>query len=156
VDLGRLAAESTERLRVFAERSGVTLATDIAPELPRVRGDRERLGQVIVNLVHNAVKFSPDGGDVTVRVRRVDDGLEVAVIDHGIGIARADRTRIFERFYKVDRARARGGGTGLGLAIARHVVEGHGGTIRVDSQDGLGSTFSVTIPATPVAAPEAR
>jgi two-component system phosphate regulon sensor histidine kinase PhoR len=154
VDLGRLAAESTERLRVFAERSGVTLATDIAPDLPRVRGDRERLGQVIVNLVHNAVKFSPDGGDVTVRVRTVDDVLEVAVIDHGIGIARADRTRIFERFYKVDRARARGGGTGLGLAIARHVVDGHGGTIRVESQDGLGSTFSVTIPATPVAAPE--
>jgi two-component system phosphate regulon sensor histidine kinase PhoR len=147
VDLGRLAAASAERLRVFAERSGVNLGTDIEPGLPRVRGDRERLGQVIVNLVHNAVKFSPDGGDVTVHVRSAGPAVEVAVVDHGIGIARADRSRIFERFYKVDRARGRGGGTGLGLAIARHVVEGHGGTIRVSSQEGAGSTFTVTIPA---------
>jgi two-component system phosphate regulon sensor histidine kinase PhoR len=154
VDLGRLAADSTERLRMFAERSGVTLVTDIAADVPQLRGDAERLGQVIVNLVHNAVKFSPDGGEVTVQVRRAGDGAEVAVIDRGIGIAPADRARIFERFYKVDRARARGGGTGLGLAIARHVVEGHGGTIRVDSREGAGSTFTVTVPATPVAAPE--
>jgi signal transduction histidine kinase len=154
VDLGRLAAASAERLRVFAERSGVSLAIEIDPDLPRVRGDRERLGQVIVNLVHNAVKFSPDGGEVSVHVRGVEGGVEVGVIDHGIGIARADRARIFERFYKVDRARARGGGTGLGLAIARHVVEGHGGTIRVDSQEGVGSTFTVTIPAAPVPARE--
>ena len=129
----------------------VALRTEIDPGVPRVRGDRERLGQVIVNLVHNAVKFSPDGGDVTVSVRPVDAGVEVAVADHGIGIARADRSRIVERFYKVDRARARGTGSGLGLAIACHVVEGHGGTIRVTSQEGEGSTFTVTIPAAPVA-----
>ena len=93
------------------------------------------------------MKFSPDGGEVEIRVRGVDDGLAVSVEDHGIGIAKADRARIFERFYKADRARARGGGTGLGLAIARHVVEGHGGTIRVESQEGVGSTFTVTLPA---------
>ena len=149
VDLGRLAVDSTERLRMFAERSRVSLVTEVMPELPRVRGDRERLGQVIVNLVHNAVKFSRDGGDVTVRVRAIDGAVELAVIDHGIGIARADRTRIFERFYKVDRARARGGGTGLGLSIARHVVDGHAGTIRVESSEGAGSTFVVVIPAAP-------
>ena len=154
VDIGRLATESAERLRLFAERSGVTLLTDVDPDVPRVRGDPERLGQVIVNLVHNAVKFSPDGGDVTVQVRPADGGVAVAVIDHGIGIARADRARIFERFYKVDRARGKGGGTGLGLAIARHVVEGHGGTIRVESHEGEGSIFTVTIPAVPVAAAE--
>ena len=147
VDLGRLVAASTDRLRVFAERSGVVLAVDVAPDLPRIRGDRERLGQVIVNLVHNAVKFSPDGGEVEIRVQVVDGALAVSVADHGIGIAKADRARIFERFYKTDRARARGGGTGLGLAIARHVVEGHGGTIRVESQEGVGSTFTVTVPA---------
>jgi two-component system phosphate regulon sensor histidine kinase PhoR len=100
----------------------------------------------VVNLVHNAVKFSPDGGEVRVGVRREGDALALAVTDHGIGIKRADRARIFERFYKADRARVRGGGTGLGLAIARHVVEGHGGRIAVESEEGQGSTFTVTLP----------
>ena len=106
VDLGRLAAASAERLRLFAERSGVTLATEVAPGLPTVRGDEARLGQVFVNLVHNAVKFSPDGGEVAGRGparRRRRRGRRST--DHGIGIARADRARIFERFYKADRAR---------------------------------------------------
>jgi two-component system phosphate regulon sensor histidine kinase PhoR len=153
VDLGRLAVASAERLRLFAERSGVTLATEAEPGLPTIRGDEARLGQVIVNLVHNAVKFSPDGGEVRVAVRRASDALALTVTDHGIGIRRADQARIFERFYKVDRARARGGGTGLGLAIARHVVEGHGGRIGVESEEGAGSTFTVTIPTGHRAAP---
>ncbi len=146
VDLASLASTSTERLRLFAERSGVTLVTDAEPGLPRIRGDETRLGQVLVNLVHNAVKFSPDGGEVRVAVCREGDGIAVSITDHGIGIARVDRDRIFERFYKADRARARGGGTGLGLAIARHVVEGHGGRIAVVSDEGVGSTFTVTLP----------
>ena len=146
VDLGRLAEASAERLRLFAERSGVTLVIDKEPGLPTFRGDEARLGQVVVNLVHNAVKFSPDGGEVRVAVRRAGDAIVLSVTDHGIGISRADRARIFERFYKVDRARVRGGGTGLGLAIARHVVEGHGGRIAVESEEGKGSTFTVTIP----------
>ncbi len=146
LDLGRLATASTERLRLFAERQGVSLAVDVAPGLPRVRGDGERLGQVIVNLVHNAVKFSPDGGEVRVVVRRAGDMAEALVVDHGIGIGPADVARIFERFYKVDRARVRGGGTGLGLAIARHIVEGHGGRIGVESEEGAGSTFRVLLP----------
>lgn len=146
VDLAALASTSTERLRLFAERSGVTLVADAEPGLPRIRGDESRLGQVLVNLVHNAVKFSPDGGEVRVAVRRQGDGIAISVADHGIGIKPADRDRIFERFYKADRARVRGGGTGLGLAIARHVVEGHGGRIAVASEEGLGSTFTVTLP----------
>ena len=117
-----------------------------------VRGDEARLGQVFVNLVHNAIKFSPDGGEVRVRVR--SDGAEVvsSVTDHGIGIAKVDRARIFERFYKADRARLRGGGTGLGLSIARHIVEGHGGRIWVESEEGHGSTFSFAIPVSPAGA----
>jgi two-component system phosphate regulon sensor histidine kinase PhoR len=146
VDLARLAIASAERLRLFAERSGVTLVTETEADVPTVRGDESRLGQVVVNLVHNAIKFSPDGGEVRVAVRRAGDDIELTVADHGIGIKRADRARIFERFYKADRARVRGGGTGLGLAIARHVVEGHGGRITVESEEGLGSTFTVTIP----------
>jgi len=154
VDLGRLAEASVERLRLFADRQGVQLVAEIEPAMPTVRGDEARLGQVFVNLVHNAVKFSPDGGEVRVRVRCEGDRAVASVIDHGIGISNADRVRIFERFYKADRARVRGGGTGLGLAIARHVVEGHGGRIWVESEEGRGSTFSFAIPA-PERAPDA-
>jgi two-component system, OmpR family, phosphate regulon sensor histidine kinase PhoR len=150
LDLGRVAAESTERLRLFADRQGVTLRVEVADGLPPVRGDAARLGQVVVNLVHNAVKFSPDGGDVTVSVGPAsgDDQVIVAIQDHGVGIPRSAQPRIFERFYKVDRARVRGeaGGTGLGLAIARHIVEQHGGRIWVESREGRGSTFSFAIP----------
>ncbi len=127
----------------------MTLRVDVPDPVPPVRGDAARLGQVVVNLVHNAVKFSPDGGDVTVAVRAVDPDVVVSIADHGVGIPRAAQPRIFERFYKVDRARVRGeaGGTGLGLAIARHIVEQHGGRIWVASTEGAGSTFSFAVPA---------
>jgi two-component system phosphate regulon sensor histidine kinase PhoR len=150
VDVGRVATESTERLRLFADRQGVTLRVEVADGLSPVRGDAARLGQVMVNLLHNAVKFSPDGGDVDVSVRRAETRPEVvvAIADHGVGIPRGAQARIFERFYKVDRARVRGetGGTGLGLAIARHIVEQHGGRIWVESTEGVGSTFSFSLP----------
>ena len=113
-----------------------------------VRGDEQRLGQVFVNLLHNAVKFSPDGGEVRVSVVAAGAEVVVAIADHGVGIPRAAQARIFERFYKVDRARVRGeaGGTGLGLAIARHIIEQHGGRIWVESVEGSGSTFSFSFP----------
>jgi len=146
VDLGQLSVASVERLRLFAERQEVELDTDVADGIPTVRGNEDRLGQVLVNLLHNAVKFSPDGGVVAVHVRASTKEVIVSVEDHGIGIPKADRSRIFERFYMADKARRRGGGTGLGLAIARHVVEAHGGRIRVESEEGRGSTFSFTVP----------
>lgn len=148
VDLARIAIASTERLRLFAERQGVTLTTDVPEAVPMVRGDEARLGQVLVNLLHNAVKFSPDGGDVTVSVRAYGSDVLTSVADHGVGVPKAAQARIFERFYKVDRARVRGeaGGTGLGLAIARHVIEQHGGRIWVESEEGVGSTFSFALP----------
>ena len=146
VDLGRLAVASTERLRLFAERQGVPLRAEVADDVPPVRGDEARLGQVLVNLLHNAVKFSPGGGEVAVRVRPGDGEVVTSVEDHGVGIPRAALPRLFERFYKVDAVRARGGGTGLGLAIARHVVEQHGGRIWVESEEGSGSTFSFALP----------
>jgi two-component system phosphate regulon sensor histidine kinase PhoR len=146
VDLGALAATSSERLRLFAERQGVELVLDVPDDLPPVRGDDARLGQVFLNLVHNAVKFSPDGGRVTVGVADAGDELVASVSDEGVGIPRTAISRIFERFYKVDRARVRGGGTGLGLSIARHVVEQHGGRIWVESEEGRGSTFSFALP----------
>ncbi len=148
LDLGRIASESIERLRLFADRQGVTLLVERHPSVPPVQGDEERIGQVFVNLLHNAVKFSPDGGDVTVSVHAEAGRVVTSVADHGVGIPQAAQARIFERFYKVDRARVRGetGGTGLGLAIARHIIEQHGGTIWVESTEGAGSTFSFGLP----------
>ena len=151
IDLGRLAVAAVERLRLFAERQGVVLRTEVPEQVPAVLGAEDRLGQVLINLLHNAVKFSPDGGDVTVRVQSAAEEVVVAVEDHGIGIPKADQVRVFERFYKADKARRRGAGTGLGLAIARHVVDGHGGRIWVESEEGRGSTFSFSIP---IAAPD--
>jgi two-component system phosphate regulon sensor histidine kinase PhoR len=149
VDVARLADLSADRLRLFAERSGVRIVVEADPMTPLVRGEEQRIGQVIVNLVHNAVKFSVEGGEVVIRTRPEGDGARVDVIDRGIGIKREDRARVFERFYKADRARVRGGGTGLGLAISRHIVAAHGGTIGVESEEGRGSTFWFVLPARP-------
>ena len=161
VDLGRIATESVERLRPFADRQGVTLQVSVAPGLPPVRGEAARLAQVFANLVHNAVKFSPSGSEVVVSVAReapdrrptaarprsaAPEMLVASVRDQGAGVSEADQKRIFERFYKADRTRTSGGGTGLGLAIARHIVEGHGGVIRVESEEGRGALFAFTIP----------
>ena len=147
--MGRLTAQSAERLRLFADRQGVTLRVEAPDGLPPIRGDAARLGQVVVNLVHNAVKFSPDGGEILVRAVHEGSDIVTSIQDHGVGIPRDAQDRVFERFYKVDRARMRaeaGGGTGLGLAIARHVVEQHGGRIWVKSSEGSGSTFSFALP----------
>jgi two-component system phosphate regulon sensor histidine kinase PhoR len=147
VDLGEVVRSSVDRLRLFADRQDVHLETEVQADLPPVRGDDERLGQLLVNLLHNAVKFSPSGASVTVTARAVGDEALVSVADRGIGIPAADLGRIFERFYKVDKARVRGkGGTGLGLAIVRHIAETHGGRVWVDSVEGAGATFSVAIP----------
>jgi two-component system phosphate regulon sensor histidine kinase PhoR len=149
-----LVAETIERLRVFAERQGVRLEAVVAASLPQVRADPERLGQVLVNLLHNAIKFSRPGGRVVVAAEAGSDAVTLSVRDEGVGIPAAEQGRIFERFYKVDRARVRGrGGTGLGLAIARHIVEGQGGRIWVESEEGVGSTFRFTTPLAPPAGP---
>ncbi|MGD0121474.1 MAG: ATP-binding protein [Candidatus Limnocylindrales bacterium] len=157
VDLVRLARATAERLRLFAERQGLRIELDLPDRVSPVRGDEDRLGQVLVNLLHNAVKFSPDGGEVVVGVREEEEQIRVWVRDPGIGVPRADLARIFERFYKVDRARARGrGGTGLGLSISRHVVESHGGRIWAESHEGSGSTFVFTVPLAPRSGRQAK
>ena len=150
VDLGALAESSVERIRLFAERNGVELQTEIPTGLSHVLGDEDRLGQLLVNLLHNAVKFSDGRGNVTVRAAESDGQLVLSVDDQGVGIPSADLERVFERFYKVDKARVRGrGGTGLGLAIARHIAESHGGRIWAESEEGRGSSFRLAIPAAP-------
>jgi two-component system phosphate regulon sensor histidine kinase PhoR len=148
VDLAAVVHGAIERLRTFAERQGVQLTTELPSDGERrVWGDDERLGQVLINLLHNAVKFSPSGTTVTVAAREHDGQLAIEVRDQGVGIPRADIDRVFERFYKVDKARQRGqGGTGLGLSIARHIIEGHGGRIWAESEEGRGSVFTFTVP----------
>jgi two-component system phosphate regulon sensor histidine kinase PhoR len=146
VELESLVDASMHRLQTFAERQGVTMVARIPPDLPRVRGDDERLDQLLMNLLHNAIKFSPGGGTVTVAADEHPNSVVVSVADAGSGIPPADQPRVFERFYKVDRARQRGlGGTGLGLAIARHIAEAHGGTMWLESTEGTGSTFSFSL-----------
>jgi two-component system phosphate regulon sensor histidine kinase PhoR len=133
------------RLRPQAERLGLKLELEVADQLPSVEGDREQLERVVVNLVHNALKFTPDGGTIRVSAEVTDAGLAVHVKDNGAGILPEDLPRIFERFYKADRARG-GGGTGLGLAVARHTIEAHGGRITVESRPEEGSQFTFVLP----------
>ena len=118
--------------------------TEVPESLPLVSADPDRLIQVLSNLVENTIKYTPAGGRVTLSARHEGGRVLIAVSDTGVGIPRADLGRIFERFYRVDKARTRAtGGTGLGLAIAKHIVEAHGGTIAVESEVGKGSTFTV-------------
>lgn len=147
VDVAELVGRAIERLSVFAAHRGVGIETALPDTLPVVRGDEERLEQLLVNLLHNAVKFSPPGGSVTVRGEESGGNLDISVEDHGIGIAPDEQERIFDRFYKVDRARVRNvGGTGLGLTIARQIAESHAGRIWVESEPDMGATFRFAIP----------
>ncbi|MFW6098043.1 MAG: ATP-binding protein [Chloroflexota bacterium] len=138
---------TVERLGPQAERGELELTIDLPEELPLVLADAARVQQVITNLVHNAIKFTPPNGSISLTARH-DEEADVVVIsvrDTGVGIPEVDLSRIFERFYKADRARS-GGGTGLGLAIARHLVQAHGGRIWVESREGEGSVFSFSLP----------
>jgi two-component system phosphate regulon sensor histidine kinase PhoR len=144
-DVAGLLSEAAERLRPQAERARLNLTLELAPDLGHARLDGGRIERAVLNLLHNAIKFTPSGGDVTLAARRANGSLEVEVRDTGTGIAASDLTRIFERFYKVDQSRA-SGGSGLGLALVKHAVEAHGGTIHVESQQTRGSVFSFRIP----------
>ncbi len=152
VAVHRLIDVPLERLRSQAERAGTQISVEIAADTPLALADEERVQQVVTNLVHNAIKFTPPGGRIRLIAGPSDaPGRERELLfevqDSGIGIAKADLPRVFERFYKSDRARTRGqGGTGLGLAIARHIVEAHGGRIWVKSKIGKGSSFFFTMP----------
>ncbi|MFZ0543805.1 MAG: ATP-binding protein [Candidatus Promineifilaceae bacterium] len=146
-DVKEVILTPVERLQEQAERNNLSLTVDIPADLPPVLADASRIQQVVGNLVHNAIKFTPEGGSVSVEARLDKGGsaVKISVIDTGVGIPTADLSRIFERFYKADRART-GGGTGLGLAISRHLVKAHGGQLRVKSREGKGSTFYFLLP----------
>jgi len=140
-----LLTPAVERMQVQAERAGLKLRLTCPTDLPPVSADPKRMEQVLVNLLHNAIKFTPPGGEIDVSASRGSNSVVFIIHDTGVGIAPDALPRIFERFYKADRARS-GGGTGLGLSIARHLVEAHGGKIWAESIVSQGSTFYFSLP----------
>ena len=146
VSVYSVIAESIDRMAYFAAQAGIGVVSQLPEDDCVVKGDRLQLVSAVSNLIDNAVKYSEKGDKVTVRVTSLDTTIEISVSDEGIGIPQSDIDRIFERFYRVDRARSRGtGGTGLGLSIVRHVMNNHGGSVNVTSQEGEGSTFVLTL-----------
>lgn len=138
-------ASAIERLRLQAERKDLSILVDLPADIPEILADPIRLEQVMVNLIHNAIKFTPSGGKIMLSVESDTTAITFVVRDNGVGISSKDLPRIFERFYKGDRSRS-SEGTGLGLAIARHLVEAHGGKIWAESEEGKGSSFYFSIP----------
>ena len=146
VSIYSVIAESIDRMAYFAAQAGIGVVSQLPEDDCVVKGDRLQLVSAVSNLIDNAVKYSEKDDKVTVRVTSLDTTIEISVSDEGIGIPQSDIDRIFERFYRVDRARSRGtGGTGLGLSIVRHVMNNHGGSVNVTSQEGEGSTFVLTL-----------
>jgi len=147
VALAGLIDRTVGLLRHLIEQNQHAVVMNIPPGMPPVLGDEERLGQVFSNLLDNAIKYTPEKGTITISAVADEKFVEVSVADTGIGIPPQDLPRIFERFYRVDKARSRElGGTGLGLSIVKHLVEGHGGTVFVESLPGKGARFVVRLP----------
>ena len=147
VDVDTVVQEAISRYKVVADKASIAITVDDATGL-QVLGDEALLVTAIANLISNAIAYSPNGSAVSISRRRDGDMVEIAVTDRGIGIALADQERVFERFFRVDKARSRDtGGTGLGLAIVKHVAANHNGSIRLWSRRGTGSTFTLAIPA---------
>jgi two-component system sensor histidine kinase SenX3 len=147
VDVDSIVAEAISRHKVPADNADITVRTDEASGL-QMMGEQALLVTALANLVSNAIAYSPRGSLVSISRRRRGVNVEIAVTDRGIGIARKDQERVFERFFRADKARSRAtGGTGLGLAIVKHVAANHNGSIGLWSQLGTGSTFTLSIPA---------
>ncbi len=144
-----LFRQSVDAMQSLTEKKGTAIRVDPLPEGLEVKLDPEAMNQVLMNLLDNAVKYTPEGGSVTLGARVLEKEVEFYVRDTGIGIPAEEIPRLFERFYRVDKARSRAlGGTGLGLAIVKHLVRAHDGSVRVESQVGAGSTFYVQLPLT--------
>jgi two-component system, OmpR family, phosphate regulon sensor histidine kinase PhoR len=146
LDLNTVVEELVTHLSPQFQRKQLDLKVIYAQNLPSVNADRGRIQEVIGNIVHNAIKFTPAKGMIIIKTVTLDKSVEVQIQDTGIGIAKDDLPRIFERFFKADKSRT-GEGSGLGLAIAKHIVQAHGGKIWVQSEEGRGSTFGFSLPA---------
>jgi len=146
LDLAALVADVLARLSGQAQKADITLTNSIRVPLV-VSADRDEMAQVLVNLLDNAIAYTPRGGFVTVSAQETQNSVTISIADTGIGILSHDIPRLFERFYRADKARSRAsGGTGLGLSIVKHIVENHGGMVGVESEYNKGSVFSFTLP----------
>ena len=154
LDLDLIVHAAIEKVRSFADGHGVEISMVGLPAGLSVSGDRRQLVRALTNLLDNAVRYSDPEQLITVSVEAIEDGASITVKDDGVGIPRAELERVFERFYRVDRARSRdSGGTGLGLAIVRHVAQNHGGKVLVESKPGEGSRFSMHLPTAGTVSP---
>jgi len=157
VDLVGVMREAFETAQILGEEAGVEVSLEVPEGVVTVEADRRRIGQLVMNLVTNAVKYTPAAGSVWLTLAATSTAATVSVRDTGVGIAPGDVTRVFDRFWRADVARSRTGerpGFGLGLAIAKWIAEAHGGSIAVTSRPGRGSTFTVTLPRSPAAVME--
>ena len=140
--------DAVQRMEDQVEEKGIDLLLDIPDELPKVRADGLRFAQVVSNLLSNAVKYSPAGATATIEASVADGLVRIDVSDTGIGISKKDHAKLFTKFFRADNSLTReGAGTGLGLYITKNIIEAHGGSIWVSSEEGKGSTFSFTLPA---------
>lgn len=147
VNLEELIDEVVSNFREKIKLKGHTVEANVSPALPRIKADPEKIEQVLSNLLDNAIKFTSDGGRICLSALDKGEDIRIEVSDTGMGIPREHLSRLFERFYRVDKARSRElGGTGLGLAIVKHIVQAHGGTVNVKSEPGKGSKFFFTLP----------
>ena len=146
LDLHLILTTTVDKFSLRTQEQGVTLVTTLPPSLPAMIGDADRLAQVFTNLLDNALKHTPAGGTVTLGASPTPGGVEISVTDTGPGIPPEDLSRIFERFYQVDKSRAKPGGLGLGLAISKDIVEAHHGGLSVESVVGQGTRFVVRLP----------
>lgn len=140
-----LIRQTVERLRAQADRKGIVIMVYAEPGIPRPVIDRSRVESVLMNMAHNAIKYTEQGGQISIQAQKTDDAVLISVTDTGIGIPSDELPRVFERFYKVDKARNTEG-SGLGLAISKHIIAAHGGKIWAESIEGKGSTFFFTLP----------
>lgn len=144
-----LVKNSVDKMQMEAKNKGHMLECFILGDLPEITADMDRIEQVVINLLSNSIKYTPNGGSITVYAGKLYSDVYIKVVDTGIGIPKEDLPRIFERFYRVDKARSREmGGTGLGLAIAKEIVEAHGGSVSISSEYGKGTEVTVSLPIT--------
>jgi signal transduction histidine kinase len=149
ISLSDVALKAVTEQTEAAASAGISLRTEFEADLPKITGSEEQLELLVRNLIDNGIKYTPKGGDILLSTKGSGEFVALIIKDTGIGIPQSDQKRIFERFYRVDKNRSREtGGTGLGLSIVKHVVENHNGQVKVESTVGLGSKFTILLPAT--------
>ena len=149
-DIGAVVRDVVESYRFAIEKLGFKLELELADELPPLELDPEALSQALINLLNNAIKYSPEQKAIKVGLRREGDRVLLSVSDHGIGIPRAEHRRIFEKFYRAETSLVHTTkGSGLGLALVQHITEAHGGRVELVSAPGEGSTFTLSLPVAP-------